>query len=57
MYPDYAKADADEFIQSFPKGYDTLIGDIGEQLSGGQRLIITVDCRVINSTIQSPNQH
>jgi ATP-binding cassette subfamily B protein/subfamily B ATP-binding cassette protein MsbA len=34
----YAKlAHADEFIRSFPAGYDTLIGERGVKLSGGQR--------------------
>lgn len=30
-------ADAHEFIQSLPNGYDTVIGDRGGRLSGGQR--------------------
>ena len=30
-------ANADEFIQSMPKGYDTLVGERGSTLSGGQR--------------------
>ena len=30
-------ANADEFIKKFPKGYDTLVGDLGVRLSGGQR--------------------
>jgi len=30
-------ANANEFIESFPKGYDTLVGDRGTRLSGGQR--------------------
>jgi len=31
------KAYADEFIQSFPHGYNTVIGERGSTLSGGQR--------------------
>lgn len=31
------KAAIDEFIQSLPKGYDTLAGELGEALSGGER--------------------
>lgn len=30
-------ADADEFINGFPCGYDTVIGDRGMRMSGGQR--------------------
>lgn len=30
-------ADADEFIRRFPEGYDTVIGDRGMRMSGGQR--------------------
>lgn len=30
-------ANADEFIRTFPDGYDTMVGDRGLRLSGGQR--------------------
>lgn len=30
-------AHAHDFIESFPQGYDTLVGDRGVKLSGGQR--------------------
>ncbi len=30
-------ANAHEFIEGFPQGYDTLVGDLGMRLSGGQR--------------------
>ncbi|MBI1841513.1 MAG: ATP-binding cassette domain-containing protein [Verrucomicrobia bacterium] len=36
------QANADEFVQSFPQGYDTLVGDRGIRLSGGQRQRIAI---------------
>lgn len=35
-------ADADSFITARPQGYDTLVGERGETLSGGQRQLIAI---------------
>ncbi len=42
-------ANADEFIDRMPHGYDTLVGDRGETLSGGQRQRIGIARAVIRN--------
>lgn len=34
------KANAHDFIVSFPQGYDTKVGDQGAQLSGGKTTVV-----------------
>ena len=43
-------AHADEFIDSLPQGYDTLIGDRGLNLSGGQRQRLSIARAVLRET-------
>lgn len=42
-------AGCDEFISKFEKGYDTLVGDAGDRLSGGERARITIARAIIKN--------
>ncbi len=45
------ESNADEFIQNFPKGYDTNVGERGSLLSGGQRQRVAIARSIISNPL------
>ncbi|EGE02200.1 multidrug resistance protein [Trichophyton equinum CBS 127.97] len=43
------ESNADDFIQGFPKGYDTVVGERGSLLSGGQRQRVAIARSIISN--------